>query len=283
MPLWLFKREEEGKLIIERAMYAKRFSLIYDREKCKGCTLCRDICPREAIELKPSPKKEGEKTKHHLVDVDQKKCDFCGMCEAICPFGAVTHLTNGEPVVAVVKAESFPTLTREIAIDMAKCEKDCTKCADACPIKIVTVDPKKPEVNIEKDSCPTCTWCQTACPTNAIHVRKIFNGSVKINQENCPENCVECLDVCPLNALHLGEDGKVYADDAYCIYCGACVNVCPKPEAVKVYRTSIYHTPVKSGAWNKALEKLTSTQGKERELRAKILAKATEAVKNRTT
>jgi len=262
-------------------MYAKRFSLIFDREKCVGCTLCKDICPREAITLKPSPKKEGE-TNHHIVDVDQQKCDYCGMCEAICPFGAVTHLTNGERLIAVVKSESFPTLLREVTVDMVKCKTNCTDCADACPLEIITVDTKKPDVEIDKELCPTCMWCQVACPTGAIHVCKAFNGGIKINREKCPEGCVACADVCPVNALRVGEDGKVYVEDMYCIYCGTCIPVCPKPEALTVYRTSIRHTPVKSGAWNKALEKLTSTQGKGREIRAKVLAKAAEAAKKRS-
>ena len=283
MPLWLLKHEENGKLIIERVMYTKRYSLIYDREKCKGCTLCRDICPTAAITLVPAPKAEGEKTKHHLIDVDEKKCDHCGMCEAICPFGAVTHLLNNEPVIAVVKAESFPTLIREVEVNLEKCQKDCTDCADACPLDIIEVDTKKPDVKIAIEFCPTCMWCQVACPTEAIHVRKIFNGRIRIFQEKCPEGCTECMDVCPVNALHLGDNRKVYVDDMYCIYCGVCENVCPEPEALEIIRTSIHHTPVKSGAWNKALEKLTSEQGKGREFRAKVLAKAVEAMKKRTS
>jgi hypothetical protein len=41
----------------------------------------------------------------------------------------------------------------------------------------------------------------------------------------------------------------------------------------------VYHTPVHSGAWNKALEKLTTVQGVTKELRTKSSGKARESVK----
>jgi hypothetical protein len=43
----------------------------------------------------------------------------------------------------------------------------------------------------------------------------------------------------------------------------------------------VRHTPVKSGAWNKALEKLASTKGISKELRAKGAIKAKDAVDHR--
>jgi len=282
MPLWLLKREEDRKLVIERVMYTKKYTLIFNRDKCVGCTLCRDLCHTAAITLTEKQNVEGEKVSHAIVDVDEEKCDHCGMCEAICPFGAVTHLLNEQPIIAVVKTESFPTLIREVEVDLNKCQKDCTDCADACPLEIIKVDTSKPDVKIQTGYCPTCMWCQVACPTEAIHVRKIFNGNIKIHQEKCPEGCTVCLDVCPVNALHLEDDGNVYEDNMYCVYCGACEKVCPEPEALEIIRTSIRHTPVKSGAWNKALEKLTTERGKGREFRAKVLAKAAEALKKRT-
>jgi ferredoxin len=83
-----------------------------------------------------------------------------------------------------------------------------------------------------------------------------------------------------LEEFVLGKDKKVDVNDIYCIYCGACINVCPKPESLELKRTSVRHTPVDSGAWNKALEKLTSPAGLDRELAAKRAGKAREAIKN---
>ena len=44
--------------------------------------------------------------------------------------------------------------------------------------------------------------------------------------------------------------------------------------------TSIRHTAVKSGAWNKSLEKLTTVAGVRRKLTAKRMSKAREAISN---
>ena len=64
-------------------------------------------------------------------------------------------------------------------------------------------------------------------------------------------------------------------------YCGACKLVCPIEEALDFQRTYVYHTPVHSGAWNKALEKLTSTTEMTKELKAKGANKARESVEKR--
>ena len=102
----------------------------------------------------------------------------------------------------------------------------------------------------------------------AIKVKKAFEGIISINQEKCPEGCKDCLDVCPIpGALTLGEDKKVHVNELFCTYCGACKNVCPVDEALIVKRTKVHHTPIHSGTWNKALERLTSPADAAKELK----------------
>jgi len=281
----LSKTEDENELIIEQSLYAKKFVLRVDRNRCKGCGICRDIChreAREAIKLKPVPTENGEKTRPPTIDVDHEKCDYCGMCDVLCPFGAIRITINGEHIIPVIEKESFPKLIRDIKVDLEKCETGCIKCAEACPLGIIKVDPTKPLVEIDVDACPCCRLCEVACPTEAIHVRKFINGVIKINHEKCPKDCHDCFDVCPVNVMSIGDDGKVYVDESFCMYCGACVNVCPEEGALELYRISIHHTEVKSGAWNRSLEKLTSTLGVTKELKAKGLEKAKELVQKRT-
>lgn len=309
MPLVLSRREDEKTMEVERRLYTKRFVLTVDREKCKGCGICEQICHAEAISLNPVPKEiiDGEeRAVKARIEIDPQKCDHCGMCEAICPFAAIEHKVNGTPVVSVVETGSFPEYIREIAVDTSKCDLSCVDCEEACPLNLISVkvlnkDGKEVEdigtlqekpnfkkgdytvvVEIDEESCPCCRVCELKCPEGTIKVRKIFNGTIRINQEKCPDGCRDCLDVCPVDALYLGEDGKVYPEDTFCVYCDACVKVCPEENALTVTRTSIRHTPVKSGAWNKALEKLTETVGFERELRAKRTAKALDALKGRS-
>ncbi len=50
-----------------------------DSEKCKGCGICLNACPHEAI--------RGEKKKVHTID--QEVCQKCGICKEECKFDAI--------------------------------------------------------------------------------------------------------------------------------------------------------------------------------------------------
>ncbi len=295
------KTESENRLVVERILHAKSYSLTLDRARCVGCGICVEVCPREAIQIKKVPREKGEKAKPPIIDIDEQKCQYCGICNAICPFGALEHRVNGKPWIAVVEAESFPRLIRDIRIDTEKCEVGCVECEKFCPLKLIKVTVRTPEgkvvpnfetktkrenllviVDLDEDHCPCCRICEIKCPQNAISVQKIFHGTLRINQEKCPNGCRDCLDVCPITgALYLVEDGKIHVNELYCVYCGVCKLICPEEEALELKRTYVRHTSVRSGAWNKALEKLTSTKEMSKELRAKVLTKTRESVEKR--
>jgi MinD superfamily P-loop ATPase len=105
---------------------------------------------------------------------------------------------------------------------------------------------------------------------------------IEVNTEKCPPDCHDCVDVCPITGtLTLGDDKKVYANELYCTFCGACKNVCPVDDALIVKRTKIFHTPVHSGTWNKALERLTSPNDAAKEFKATAAQSRREAVEKR--
>jgi len=303
MPMKELKNDTQNELIIERLLHARRYSLTLDKNLCKGCEICQIICPREAITITKIPKKDREKAKPPTIDVSTQKCSYCGMCEPICPFGALQVRVNGEHIVPVIEKESFPNLIREIEVDTNKCDAGCVDCEKACPLNLIKVtilttdgqevraedvdaQPNKQnlkvKVDIKKDLCPCCRLCEMKCPKDAIHVRKILHGLLNINLEKCPPNCQDCLDACPIpGALFLEGDRKVHPNDTFCVFCGVCRLVCPVEDALKMDRKSIHHTPVSSGAWNKALEKLTSTNEYSKEAKLKGWMKAQQAVEKR--
>ena len=301
MPLKLLKTETDNELTIERVLHAKRYALTLDKGLCTGCGICLEVCPREAIEIKKLPKADGDKLKPPTIDIDEEKCHYCGMCDPICPFGAIKVKVDGEHLISVVETESFPRLIRDVDIDTTKCDLDCVECEEACPLELIKVSVQTPDgktvkdiesrshkenlkvvVDIKKELCPCCRICELTCPNNAIRVRKMFQGFIKINSEKCPEGCQDCFDVCPITgALYLSKDGKVHVNESYCVYCGVCKIVCPEEDALELQRTLIRHTPIRSGAWNKALEKLTSTKEMTKELQAKSTMKTKETIKKR--
>lgn len=303
MPMKEFKTDDENQQIIERQLHARHYSLTLDKQLCKNCEICHIICPREAIEIKKQPKQQGQKAKPPIIDINAQKCSYCGMCEPICPFNAIQVRVNNEHIVPVIEKESFPQLIHEIEVDTSKCDIGCTECEKACPLNLIHVTLLTPDgkeisaqdaekypdkqslkvnVKIDKALCPCCRLCEMKCPKGAIHVRKIYHGILGINQEKCPPNCQDCLDVCPIqSALFLQGNGKVYTNEAFCVFCGTCKLVCPVEGALQMERKSINHTPVSSGAWNKALEKLTSTIEYSKEAKVKGMMKAQKTVEKR--
>ncbi|MCK4634083.1 4Fe-4S dicluster domain-containing protein, partial [Candidatus Bathyarchaeota archaeon] len=286
MPMKTQKITTDNQLIIERRHHAKTYKLTIDQASCVGCELCSLICPREAIKVTKKPKIEGEKAERPTIDVDEAKCHYCGMCVAICPYGAVQVAVDGENISSVVEKESFPKLIREISVDTTKCPTDCKECEEVCPLNLIKIESNsiKAQVTVEilKERCPCCGLCDVKCPEGAIQVRRIFTGKLRIDQEKCPSECRDCLDACPITgALFLDEKDKIRVNELFCTYCGVCKIVCPEEGALELSRSTIRHTPIRSGAWNKALEKLASTLEVTKELRGKGKKRAMEAVKKR--
>ncbi|MGC9307278.1 MAG: 4Fe-4S dicluster domain-containing protein [Thermoplasmatota archaeon] len=59
---------------------------------CKGCNLCIEFCPRDALE----PAKEiNEKGVHPPVEVEGR-CNNCRLCEQICPDFAIVVIEDEE-------------------------------------------------------------------------------------------------------------------------------------------------------------------------------------------
>lgn len=53
---------------------------ITDKAKCCGCTACANICPHNAIAMRP------DALGFLYPEVDETKCTDCGLCEKVCSF-----------------------------------------------------------------------------------------------------------------------------------------------------------------------------------------------------
>ncbi len=276
------KREINEKLILERKMIVRPYHLELDRERCIGCPIGMLVCPQEAIGLSPALLKDGKLAEKPLADIDPAKCNFCGECVVLCPVNALSLTVNDEPEIPVVKWEAFPTLIKEITVEVGKCKPDCgLACQESCPVECIEVVVERDErgeivrildVKIDRERCIYCVQCQVACPEGAIAVTKPWEGRFTLDVTRCPEGCRACVDICPTDAL-LMKEGQPVFDERFCLYCGACQEVCPEEGAIVVERHRILHTEVKSAAWTAALEKLISVEAAALELEAKSQAK----------
>lgn len=52
-----------------------------DTEKCKGCYLCKENCPKDAISISGNVNSKG----YNYVEVDDAACIACGSCYQMCP------------------------------------------------------------------------------------------------------------------------------------------------------------------------------------------------------
>jgi 4Fe-4S ferredoxin len=303
MPFKTVKKDAADALTLEWMLQVKNYKLTLDKNRCVGCQVCTQACPKEAIKTQRQPKLQGEKAKKAQVDIDLAKCTFCGICDATCPYGAVKVTLNGVHDLSILAKDSYPTLVRDIKVDTRQCQKECVECENACPLSLIKIskvgfDGKPVEdvaslsptskrrvqisLDIQKDYCPTCRVCEFKCVPGAIKVKKAFEGKISINQQKCPEGCTDCLDVCPIKgALVLGDDKKVQVNESFCTYCGACKNVCPVEDALSVKRTKVNHTPIHSGTWNKALERITSPTDAIKEFKAQATESRRKIVEKR--
>jgi 4Fe-4S ferredoxin len=304
MPLRTIKEETANALTLQWVLQVQNYKLILDKDRCTGCQICSLACPKEAIKIEKRPKVQAEKAQKARIDIDLAKCNFCGICDIVCPYGAMKVTANDKHALSVVEKESFPQLIRDVQVNQNKCNVDCFEVEDACPLDLIKVKLQYPDgktvenpqslseeqrtgfkvkVEVDKEHCPCCKVCEVRLPAGVMHVRKFLQGKIDIYDDRCPEGCTDCLDVCPITgALYLSKkDNKIHPNETFCVYCGACKIVCPVDEALEFKRTHIEHTPVHSGAWNKALERLTSPIEMTKELKTKGSLRARESVKKR--
>ncbi len=94
-------------------------------DKCTGCGLCVDACPRGLIQLVPAGQNtlvrcSSQYTGKGAVELCKVACIGCGKCAKACEYDAI-HVVDG---VAV--------------IDFEKCT-DCGECAAVCPTDSIQI------------------------------------------------------------------------------------------------------------------------------------------------
>lgn len=63
-----------------------KIKLKIDAERCKGCMLCIDVCPQNALEIAGQLNKRGVR---YVVLKHPEKCTGCGLCMLVCPDCAI--------------------------------------------------------------------------------------------------------------------------------------------------------------------------------------------------
>lgn len=65
---------------------ARKFQVVIDRERCKGCELCRSFCPKQLIEMDTQVNAKGYCPARMTR---QDECVGCASCATVCPDCAI--------------------------------------------------------------------------------------------------------------------------------------------------------------------------------------------------
>jgi 2-oxoglutarate ferredoxin oxidoreductase subunit delta len=59
----------------------------FAEERCKGCELCKSVCPRHIIVMRPTTNSRG----YHPASVERmEECTACASCARMCPDSVIT-------------------------------------------------------------------------------------------------------------------------------------------------------------------------------------------------
>lgn len=143
---------------------------------------------------------------------------------------------------------------------MARHCTGCQLCVSACPNGVLrpSIDLRtlmQPESSYERGYCrPECTKCSEVCPAGAIHrIDAAEKSAIQIGhavwvRENCIPltegvSCGNCARHCPTGAIQMVSSDATNPDapkipvvnEARCIGCGACENLCPARPFSAIY------------------------------------------------
>ena len=103
-----------------QVIVGSRGALVFAKDKCVCCTVCRKKCPTGAIGVNRQKKKWA---------IDRLRCISCGYCTEVCPKGALS-LSTAHGIPAVTKDREIYQVETPVAPKPA-----------AAPKPVVTVTP----------------------------------------------------------------------------------------------------------------------------------------------
>lgn len=234
-----------------------------DYSRCVDCFDCIDSCKFGALKYKIAGragndvKKAAEDAKDAGNDAGRRAfLASSAMIATAATVGAQTKKLDGG--LAAIEDKKIPERTVPLTPFGSASVKDfykkcvaCQLCVSVCPNNVLRPSTDldrlmQPEMSYEKGYCrPECTECSQVCPTGAIlpltpeEKTQFHIGVASVERSLCVAedgiSCGNCARHCPVGAILMvpkdeSDDNSPYipvVDEAKCIGCGACENLCP--------------------------------------------------------
>ncbi|OUN58290.1 4Fe-4S binding protein [Alistipes sp. An66] len=234
-----------------------------DYSRCVACMDCLEHCRQGAISytwrrseaaVTPNP---AEKSGEAPADASRRR--FLGVVGLMVGTALHAQEKKVDGGLALIEEKRIPKRATPLVPPGARSLRDflthctaCQLCVTVCPNRVLRPSGDlmrlmKPEMSYERGYCrPECTKCSEVCPTNAIHLTEFCEkSSIQIGHavwipENCVVNtdgvsCNNCERHCPVAAIRMvprnpddPQSPRIpTVDEARCIGCGACENLCP--------------------------------------------------------
>lgn len=234
-----------------------------DYSRCVACMDCIDNCRQGAISytFRHAGKISRTAETRAVSQADESRRTFLvagAVIAGAAAAGAKGKLSDGglAPIIPKTVPERKGRIVPPGAVSVANLERECTACQlciSSCPNGVLRPSMDiatflQPEIGYENGYCrPECTRCGEVCPAGAIvtidraEKSAIHIGRAEVDLDRClsatgAASCGKCSRKCPAGAITMTSVGPEGADgsplmpvvnEALCIGCGACENLCP--------------------------------------------------------
>ncbi len=239
-----------------------------DYSRCVACMDCIGKCHKQAISYTYKRNKPVVAEPDIPEIPDSSRRQFLTATVAVAATAAVkAQEKTVDGGLAVIEDKKIPERATRIvppgAISLRNLQQQCTACqlcVSVCPNGVLrpSIDIEtfmQPESSYESGYCrPECTKCSEVCPAGAIiEIDKADKSSIQIGhavwvKENCIPlidgvECGNCARHCPVGAILMvvsdadnPDSPKIpVVNEAICIGCGACENLCPARPFSAIY------------------------------------------------